>query len=158
MQRQNFARFIRLSRVLRLAVLVAMFGGLLERKAATQTVSFGSKTDFATGIQPTSVAVGDFNDDGKLDLAVANYYESKVSILLGAGTGAFGAKIDFGTASHPVSVAVGDFNGDGILDLAVANNGSPTVSILLGTGTGTFGAKADFGTGGHPPSVAVGDF
>src|SRR5437660_1636293 len=122
MQRQNFARFIRLSRVLCLAVLVVMFGGLLERKAATQTVSFGSKTDFATGIQPTSVAVGDFNGDGKLDLAVANAGGNSVSILLGSGTGAFGLKTDFDTGSRPAELAVGDFNGDGKLDLVVANS------------------------------------
>jgi uncharacterized protein (TIGR03437 family) len=111
--------------------------------------------------------VGDFNGDGKLDLAVANFYGNTVSILLGTGTGSFGAKTDFRTGSTPTSVAVGDFNGDGNLDLAVTN-GDPTgffgdaeskdVSILLGTGTGSFGAKTDFGTGFSPISVAVGDF
>ena len=66
--------------------------------------------------------MGDFNGDGKLDLAVANYNSATVSILLGTGTGSFGAKTDFGTGSIPSSVAVGDFNGDGKLDLAVANH------------------------------------
>ncbi|MEK6289352.1 MAG: FG-GAP-like repeat-containing protein, partial [Acidobacteriota bacterium] len=104
------------------------------------------------------VAVGDFNGDGKLDLAVANELSAIVSILLGTGTGSFGAKTDFGTGGLPRSVAVRDFNGDGKLDLAVANSGDNTVSILLGTGTGSFGAKTDFGTGQSPFSVAVGDF
>ena len=168
MQRQNFASFTRLSRVLVLTLLVVMFGALLESgaadqsEAADQTVSFGAKTDFGTGSIPESVAVGDFNGDGKLDLAVANLNFSSssfsVSILLGTGTGSFGAKTDFGTGANPRSVAVGDFNGDGKLDLAVANQGSATVSILLGTGTGSFGAKTDFGTGVDPASVAVDDF
>jgi hypothetical protein len=135
----------------------------------TGTGSFGAKTDFGTGISPISVAVGDFNGDGNLDLAVANGRSNTVSILLGTGTGSFGAKTDFGTGSRPLAVAVGDFNGDGNLDLAVANLGDDfdsgtdprTVSILLGTGTGSFGAKTDFGTGGLSSgaySVAVGDF
>ena len=99
------------------------------------TPSFtAARDDFGTGIGPTSVAVGDFNGDGKLDLAVANFSSNTVSILLGTGTGSFGAKTDFGTGSGPRSVAVGDFNGDGKLDLVVANFRSNTVSILLNTG------------------------
>jgi FG-GAP repeat len=99
--------FIRLSRVLWLSLLVVMLGGLLEPEAAAQTVSFGLKTDFGTGSYPLSVEVGDFNGDGKLDLAVANRSEppsgtnisGTVSILLGTGTGSFGAKTDFGTGA-----------------------------------------------------------
>ena len=102
--------------------------------------------------------MGDFNDDGKLDLVVANVNNNTVSVLLGTGSGTFGAKTDFNTGSQPISVAVGDFNGDGKLDLAVANEGGNTVSILLGNGDGTFGAKTDFATGTQPLSVAVGDF
>jgi hypothetical protein len=102
--------------------------------------------------------VGDFNGDGKLDLAVVNFASNTISILLGTGTGSFGAKTDFGTGSSPRSVAVGDFNGDGKLDLAVANTGDNTVSILLGTGMGSFASKTDFSTDGGPFSIAAGDF
>src|SRR5204862_2516653 len=94
----------------------------------------GPKTDVGTGSVPESVAVGDFNGDGKLDLAVANNISNTLSILPGTGTGSFGAKTDFGTGSFPFSVAVGDFNADGKLDLAVANRNDATVSILLNTG------------------------
>ncbi|HSB07975.1 MAG TPA: VCBS repeat-containing protein [Blastocatellia bacterium] len=149
--------FIRLSRVLWVSLLVVIFGGLLEPEAAAQNVSFGAKTAFGTGSSPQSVAVGDFNGDGKLDLAVANI-DDTVSILLGTSTGSFGAKTDFATGNGPLSVAVGDFNGDGNLDLAVTNYLGATVSILLGTGRGSFGAKTDFATVGVPSSVAVGDF
>lgn len=130
MQRQNFFSLIRFSRVLWLSLLVIVLGGLLKPVAA-QTVSFGAKTDFGTGGSPSSVAVGDFNGDGKLDLAVANVISNTVSILLGTGTGSFGAKTDFATGSRPASVAVDDFNRDGKLDLAVANDNDSTVSILL---------------------------
>ena len=128
-QRQNFAGLIRFSGVLSLSLLVVMLGGLVKPEAAVQPASFGAKTDFGTGSGPASVAVGDFNGDGNLDLAVANFVDHTVSILLGTG-------------SLPLSVAAGDFNGDGKLDLAVANLGSvfvtdpgpATVSILLNTG------------------------
>src|SRR6185369_16139456 len=158
MRRPDIGSLIRFPRVLRFSLLVVILGGLLEFDAAAQTITFGTKTDFGTGASPLSVAVGDFNGDGKLDLAVANFDAASVSILLGTGTGSFGAKTDFGAGPGPSSVAVGDVNGDGKLDLAVANGGNSTVSILLGTGAGSFGAKTDFGTGGIPFSVAVADF
>jgi len=90
---------IRLSRVLLLSLLVVMLGGLLEPGAAAQTVSFGAKTDFGTGDSPRSVAVGDFNGDGKLDLATANSNDNTVLILLGTVT--FGEKTDFGAGNIP---------------------------------------------------------
>ena len=68
------------------------------------------------------VAVGDFNGDGNLDLAVANEVSGTVAVLLGNGNGTFAAATTFSTGgSDPDSLAVGDFNGDGKLDLAVAN-------------------------------------
>ena len=82
---------------------------------------FGTATNFAVGNGPLSVAVGDFNGDTFLDLAVTNVFSNNVSILLGNGTGSFGTATNFAVGSAPVSVAVGDFNGDTFLDLAVAN-------------------------------------
>ncbi len=83
------------------------------------------------------VAVGDFNGDGKLDLAVVNESGSTVSILLGDGSGNFTLASSPAVGQYPYSVAVGDFNADGKLDLAVASgeNGG-WLSILLGDGTG----------------------
>ena len=108
---------------------------------------------------PSSVAVGDFNGDGKLDLAVANEFSYTVTILLGNGDGTFTPTADSpATGVYPYSVAVGDFNGDGKLDLAVANEGSDTVTILLGSGDGEFTPAASPGTGSGPVSVAAGDF
>jgi hypothetical protein len=119
--------------------------------------TFGAKTDFGTGADPNSVAIGDLNGDGKPDLAVANEPSNTVSVLLGNGDGTFGAKTDFGTGASPNSVAIGDLNGDGKPDLAVANYLANTVSVLLGNGDGTFGAKTDYGTGAGASSVAIGD-
>jgi predicted nucleotidyltransferase len=130
------------------------------------TPGFAAKQDFLTGTSPFSVAVGDFNGDGKLDLAVANE-SSTASVLLnttppGAATPNFAAKQDFATGTLAISVAVGDLNGDGKRDLAIANFSSHNVSVLLnttapGATTPSFSAKQDFATGANPRSIALGD-
>ena len=122
----------------------------------------------ATGSFPFSVAVGDFNGDGRRDLVTANMNAGTVSVLLGNGVGSTGdgtftAAASPATGASPRSVAVGDFNGDGRQDLATANANASTVSVLLGngsgsTGDGTFTAAASPVTGSGPQSVAVGDF
>ena len=62
-----------------------------------------------------SIAVGDFNGDGKLDLAVANSGNGTVSVLLGNGNGTFATDTTYSTGgTTPEAVAVGDFNKDGI--------------------------------------------
>ena len=142
-------------------------GGATATKTFTLTVTtpvtclpvgFSVPTNFGVGDDPFSVAVSDFNGDGKQDLAVANRLSNTVSILLGDGTGNFSAATNFPVGDTPRSVAVGDFNGDGKQDLAVANEFSGDVSILLGDGTGNFSAPTNFTVGRDPYSVAVGDF
>jgi hypothetical protein len=86
-----------------------------------QTISFTAATNFPTEGESFSVAVGDFNRDGKQDLAVANTNDDNVGILLGVGDGTFGAPVTFAVGDAPEGVVVGDFNGDGIQDLAVTN-------------------------------------
>jgi len=124
----------------------------------TASVTYSVASSPAAGYNPNSVAVGDFNGDGKLDLAVANYGEGTVSILLGDGTGNFTLVSSPVVNGSPYSVATGDFNGDGKLDLVVANSNTDTVSVLLGDGTGNFNLASSPGTGSRPTSVAVGDF
>jgi hypothetical protein len=107
---------------------------------------------------PRGVVTGDFNGDGKLDLAVSNSGSDSVSILLGNGDGTFGAATNFNTSAGPRGLVAADFNRDGVLDLAVADETAGKVVILLGNGNGTFGPKNDFNVGDAPVSVAVGDF
>src|SRR6266404_3601971 len=90
--------------------------------------TFQSPVIVAAGDDATSIAVGDFNGDGKPDFAVANEGFNNVWVLLGNSDGTFQAAQDFGVGGHAESVAVGDFNGDGKLDLAVA---SGSVSLLM---------------------------
>jgi len=124
---------------------------------------FGS--EFYAGTSVNSLAVGDFNGDGKPDLAVTNgdcnrpgdSGENIVTVLLGNGAGGFTLAWVSPALEGPVSVAVGDFNGDGKPDLAVANNGSANVSVLLGKGDGTFKPATNYVTGAGPLFVAVGN-
>jgi hypothetical protein len=106
-----------------------------------------------------SVAVGDFNGDGKQDLAVANYANGTVTILLGKGDGTFSPGTSQTVGVNPSSVRIGDFNGDGQVDLAVTNTGSNTMTILLGKGDGTFTASAvSLPAYSYPWAIGVGDF
>jgi hypothetical protein len=123
-------------------------------------LSFLPAVPYDAGPQPWSVAVGDFNGDGKQDLATANYSSSTVSILLGNGDGTFGPPVSYDVGAHPVAVAVGHFRGPQFpLDLVTAN-WHFTVSVLLGNGDGSFQAPEIiyYGAGDTPRSVVVDDF
>ena len=83
--------------------------------------TFQAAVNYAAGSGPNSVVVGDFNGDGKADLAVTNYSSDNVSVLLGNGNGIFQTAVNYAAGTSPQSVAMGDFDGDGNADLAVAN-------------------------------------
>jgi hypothetical protein len=115
-------------------------------------------TSTTAGTSPAAIVVGDFNGDGKADLAIANSGDDNVTILLGNGSGGFTAAESPATGRNPMSIALGDFNGDGIVDLAVTNSGANSVTVLLGKGDGTFTAEPPLTTGSTPISLATGKF
>lgn len=125
--------------------------------------TFQSKTDYTLpggNTSPFSIITSDLNNDGKLDLAVAQQSSSKIAVLLGNGDGTFQTAVNYPTGQAPYSVIAGDFNGDNKLDLATANfsSFSKGVSVLIGNGDGTFQAKVDYIVGTNPYSIATGDF
>jgi type II secretory pathway component GspD/PulD (secretin) len=116
------------------------------------------RTDFSVGHSPNAVAVGDFNGDGKLDMAVANQGDNTVSILLGNGDGSFQSQTTITTGLAPDAVVTGDFNADGKLDLAVANFTDNSISIFSGNGDGTFAAPRTIAGVNSPVAMVTGDF
>jgi hypothetical protein len=126
--------------------------------------TFGVKS-FPVGSFARSLVRGDFNADGRVDLAMVNAELglSSVSVLLGAGDGRFEEENRFGTGEGSYALVAGDFDRDGRPDLAVTNSTSNDVSILLGVGDGTFAPESRAGLDGvpsfsHPSSMALGDF
>ena len=119
---------------------------VVERLECRVVPSFFAPLAFDAPSQPQSVAAADFNGDGHLDLAVADFGSGGVSVLLGNGDGTFAAAQLFSAGQGPTSVAVGDL-GNGHLDLVVANYRSGTVSLLLGKGDGTFAAARNYNVG-----------
>jgi len=119
--------------------------------------AFLSHVEYATGNGAASVAVGDFNGDGRLDLAVANSTDGTISVLLGNGDGTFAAATNYNVAGADFSIAAGDFNSDGRIDLAVTSSTSNEVFILLGDGHGNFGMPVSYATGAGPRAVIVAD-
>ncbi len=121
---------------------------------------FSTQSTYLTGSSPSSVAVGDFNNDTQLDMVVTNSGNHDVSVLLGYGNGSFADQTTYDTGVGPWSIAFGDFNNDTILDIVVANYGSNNLDIFLGHGDGTFAERTpvplDYGS--RPFMVLVGDF
>ena len=106
---------------------------------------------------PYSVAAGDLDGNGTLDLAVSAYRTNVVYSLLGDGDGTFRFLADSGTGIKPDGIVLGDLNGDGLLDAASANRDSNTISILHGTGDGRFRPRVDHNAGPAPRGLIAGD-
>src|SRR5262249_11528160 len=132
--------------------------------------SFRPRTDVTVGPDARSVVVGDFNGDGKLDVAAAQQLNHSVSVLLGHGDGTFAPPRAFAANGtdltlSPVSMAVGDVNGDGRADLVVNMTGGldttiAQLGVLLGNGDGTFRAPilGSPGMTGGDGDVVLADF
>jgi hypothetical protein len=107
---------------------------------------------------PMDLVAVDLNDDGHVDLAVADGGTSAVSLYLGNGDGTFAPRRDIRVPGTPYGLTSGDWNRDGRVDLAVAGAFYGTVSILLGHGDGTFRDPTSLAAGRSPFSVVAGDW
>ncbi len=107
-------------------------------------------------VYPNALAVGDFNRDGKADLALASSWNDRIAVFLGNGDGTFQAAANY-PATAANAIVVGDFNGDGKADLAVGSSTS-LVHILLGNGDGTFRAAISYPTAHPAYYITAADF
>ncbi|WP_460617784.1 T9SS type A sorting domain-containing protein [Hymenobacter ruber] len=123
----------------------------------TGTGSFAPGTEVPVGVRPTSVAVGDVDNDGDLDLLTGNLGEPTVSVRLNNGHGTYGGSQDVPVASYSLGLTLGDVDGDGDLDLLSANFTGNTVSVRFNNGSGLFGSGADVPAGYGPQGLALGD-
>ena len=122
-------------------------------KTAITINDFQTKVDFATGTSPEFVVMGDFDGDGKPDLAVANAGTNNMSIFRNTSTsgtinaGSFAPKVDLAVGFRPYGIAIGDLDADGKLDLAVITYGTGNISVFRNNSTNgniSFDAKVDF--------------
>ena len=111
---------------------------------------------------PSSIAIGDFNNDGLADIAVPLEQTGTIGILLNnpADPGTFGPPTVYIVPGNPLSITTGDFNNDGKTDLAVISSGFNvrSVNILLGNGDGTFGPAITYPGANFADAVGAADF
>jgi hypothetical protein len=138
---------------------------------AFTTAAGGPASDIGSALssqQITAIAAGDFNGDGKTDLAFAIGNTNTILVFTGNGDGTFSKTpltISLGAAMNPIALAVADFNSDGMPDIAVLNQSKNTVGILLNNTTAGIGAGLSFATMvpyptglSFPAGFTVGDF
>ncbi len=128
----------------KLDVVVAGYGTKQQGPIITVLLGKGDGTfqagqNFPLASTPDAIVVGDFNNDGKLDVMVSVTATANINVLLGNGDGSLQSPIP-STVGSGTSYVVGDFNGDGILDLFVPNPSVGNITVALGKGDGTFQA------------------
>src|SRR5437867_7444668 len=118
----------------------------------------------SAGTHPDGLSIVDANNDGNVDILVANDGSNNLSVYLGDGKGAYSQadRSPFSAGQDPTDITTGDFNGDGNMDVAIANHGVKLVTILLGNGRGQFsfapGSPFNVESDPHPHGIAVADF
>jgi hypothetical protein len=144
-----------------LAVALAM-----APNSSAQSIVFGEGTTYPAGDGPWGLVAGDFNGDGRPDLAVANHgfagspntLGNGVSVLLCNTNGTFQSAVAYPGGVGPTHLVSADLNRDGKLDLVTANSESNSFSVLFGNGDGTFQAAVNYSVSERPASVIAADF
>lgn len=139
-------------------IVVANFGttfaSVLWNKG-NGTFAAPQKLNLGAFSAPDGVAFGDFNKDGKLDIAVSNVNGGDVVVFTNKGLRKFKAGAAYTMGGSPIALAVGDFNKDGKLDIAVGDYFNDQVVLLKGNGHGAFGMPSGARSVGHRPEYLI---
>jgi len=129
---------------------------LLMTSGVGAQIAFTPATDYLVGTSPAGVALADFNNDGRPDMAVTGDTPDRVSILLNTGTGTFGPASDLALAggSSPHALVAIDVDNDNDFDLVVTRKNVDDIQILINT-SGTFSLGATTAVGGLLPRAIV---
>ena len=136
---------------------------LFRNIGSSGVLAFAPKVDFTTGASPRSIATGDFDADGNIDLVVSNAAAASVSLFKNtstSGTLSFEPRVDFSTGNGPNSVTVNDIDGDGKPDISTTSFNNASVGILKNTSTAgsiNFDAKVDYPLFNYPGQNITGD-
>ena len=124
------------------------------------TFTYANGSPLSLGKSLSAVVAGDFNGDGKLDIAATDFTGNTLFVQLGNGDGTFQQPITIPVGNGPDAMVAGDFNNDGKLDLAIANQTANTTTLLLGNGDGTFTQPlgSPFAVGKGPTAIVAADF
>lgn len=140
-----------------LGIFLGNGGGTFQAQYVVKSGIPGSTTT----VNPSDVAVGDFNGDNKTDIAVANYGVNNIGILLGIGNGNFSTALTIPTGSsngNPFNIIARDFNHDNKLDLAYSILTTNETGVMLGLGNGSFATPVMYTGGSNPYTVVAADF
>ncbi len=131
--------------------------GASDRAQKTiRVLDFSFPISTPVGLSPTALAIGDFDDDRRDDIAVANFESKTVTVL--RGDGAFRIQTTLVLTHRPTALVTGDFNQDQKLDLIVTNFDDGRISIFHGDGTGQFTAAREIVVGPGPYALITDDF
>ena len=128
----------------------------------TSAITFAPVVTISDYFHSDNITVADFDGDGKVDFATANF-AAGISIWKNAstpGSVSFPTRIDYTAGTNPASIAAGDLNRDGKPDLVVRNYGSSTISVYKNTsisGTIQFAPKSDYTIGSSSGGLSIGD-
>lgn len=128
-------------------------GALVQISPNSSGILAATLLNGSIGDTPYGLVVADFDADGAVDAAVANFLGGNVSALFGSS---FVTRADFGDGAHPIALAVGDVNSDGRPDVLTANQVNNSVGVNLNLGNRMFGARVDYATGAAPGSLILG--